>query len=599
MTTDTPDIITPDEAKTLAGLFRARVRRSPDAPAYRYFDDTSLAWQSVRWADMARQVARWQAALQGEGLTRGDRVAVMLPNGREWVCFEQAALGLGLVVVPLYVNDRAENAAYILRDAGAKLLLIGGLEHWRTLADVREKLDGLHCIVVVRAFDDMDPLLTALQTWLPADAEDLRTVDAEPDELATIVYTSGTTGNPKGVMLSHRNILWNAHACVRIVPVYPRDVFLSFLPLSHTLERTVGHYVPMMAGAEVAHARSIAQLAEDLVHVRPTIMISVPRIFERIYAKMRAQLDERPPLARRLFALAVEIGWQRFQHTQGRAPWQARFLLWPLLDALIARKLMEKLGGRLRLTICGGAPLSNDIAHVFLGLGVPLIQGYGLTEMSPVVSSNVLSNNDPAGVGPPLPDVEVRLGKDNELQVRSPGVMLGYWQKPEATAALIDADGWLHTGDVARIERGHIYITGRLKEIIVLANGEKVPPADMEAAICRDAIFEQVVVLGEGKPFLCALAVLHPERWTTEARALGVDPAAPDALRSEAVEKWALRRIAAQLREFPGYAQVRRVSLSLSPWTVENGLLTPTLKTRRARILVQYDADVMRLYQGH
>lgn len=599
MTIYSPDIITPDEARTLAGLFRERVRRSPDAPAYRYFDETSLAWQSVRWADIARQVARWQVALQSEGLKRGDRVAVMLQNGREWVCFEQAALGLGLVVVPLYVNDRAENAAYILHDSGAKLLLIGGPEHWQTLSEVREKLGGLHCIVVVKAFDDMDPLLTALQTWLPADAEELRTVDAESNQLATIVYTSGTTGNPKGVMLSHRNILWNAHACLRIVRVYQYDLFLSFLPLSHTLERTVGHYVPMMAGTEVAHARSIAQLAEDLVHVRPTIMISVPRIFERIYAKLRAQLEEKPPLTRRLFELAVNIGWLRFQHLQGRAPWQPRFVLWPLLDALVARKLISMLGGRLRLTICGGAPLSSEIAQVFLGLGVPLIQGYGLTEMSPVVSSNVLTDNDPAGVGPPLPDVEVRLGKDNELQVRSPGVTLGYWQKLEATAALIGADGWLHTGDVARIERGHIYITGRLKEIIVLANGEKVPSADMEAAICRDPTFEQVVVLGEGKPYLCALAVLHPERWATEARALGVDPTSAEVLHSKPVEKWALQRVASQLGEFPGYAQVRRISLTLSPWTIENGLLTPTLKTRRARVLTHHDADVVRLYQGH
>src|SRR3569832_2771736 len=304
MTTPAPDIITPDEARTLAGLFRERVRRCPDAPAYRYFDETSLSWESVRWADMARQVARWQAALQSEGLERSDRVAVMLQNGREWVCFDQAALGLGLVVVPLYVNDRAENAAYILRASGVLLLLIGGAEHWETLREVRVYLCGLFCVVVVKAFDEMDPLLTALQTWLPADAEELRTVEALPEDLATIVYTSGTTGNPKGVMLSHRNILWNAHACLRIVPVYHHDLFLSFLPLSHTLERTVGHYVPMMAGAEVAHARSIAQLSEDLMKVRPTILVSVPRIFDRIYAKMRAPAHARsaanrcPPRAR-------------------------------------------------------------------------------------------------------------------------------------------------------------------------------------------------------------------------------------------------------------------------------------------------------------
>lgn len=593
------DIITPDKAVSLAGLFRERVRRSPDTPAYRYFDEATTQWQTARWADVGREVARWQAALLAEGLQPGDRVAVMLPNGREWVCFEQAALGIGLVVVPLYVNDRAENAAYILCDAGARLLLIGGAEQWEALREAREKLRSLACVVVVKSFEDMDPLLTALSAWLPAEADELRTLEAEPNDLATIVYTSGTTGNPKGVMLTHHNILWNAHACARVFPVFCEDVFLSFLPLSHTLERTVGYYLPMMTGATVAYARSIAQLAEDLVTVRPTILISVPRIFERIYAKMRSQLDEKPAVARQLFEMAVEIGWQRFEHAQGRGPWRPPFLMWPLLNALVARKLLDKLGGHLRVTICGGAPLPPAIAKVFLGLGVPLIQGYGLTETSPVVSTNTLDNNDPAGVGAPLPDVEVRTGANGELQVRSPGVTPGYWQKPEATAGLVDKEGWLHTGDVARLERGHIYITGRLKEIIVLANGEKVPPADMEAAIMRDPLFEQVLVLGEGRPYLCVIAVLNLEKWTTSAREINVDPNDARALSDKKVEQWALKWIAEQLRGFPGYGQVRRVSVSLSPWTVENGLLTPTLKLRRAAILKRHDDDIARLYQGH
>ncbi len=594
-----PDIITPQTAITLAGLFRERVRRSPDASAYRYFDETTMQWQTVRWADMARQVARWQAALLQEGVQRGDRVAVMLQNGREWVCFEQAALGLGLVVVPLYVNDRAENAAYILRDAGAKFLLIGGAEHWQGLREIRGQLDELKHVVVVKPFEDMDPALTVLNTWLPVDGGELRTVDGAPDELATLVYTSGTTGHPKGVMLSHRNILSNAYSCSRTVPVTGDDVFLSFLPLSHALERTVGHYLPMMAGATVAYARSIPLLSEDLLSVRPTILISVPRIYERIYAKLRAQLDEKPPMARRLFESAVEVGWQRFERRQGRAPWRISQLWWPLLEKLVARKLMTKMGGRVRVAVCGGAPLSPSIARVFVGLGLPLIQGYGLTETSPVVSANQLDDNIPASVGLPLQEVEVRLGADGELQVRGPNVCLGYWNKPEASAALIGADGWLHTGDVARIENRHIFITGRLKEIIVLANGEKLPPADMEAAIARDPVFEHVLVIGEGRPYLSALVVLNPERWKTAARSLGVDPDAADVLNSKPVEKWALGCIDAQVRGFPGYVQVRRVAVSLLPWTIENGLLTPTLKVRRERILAQFRDAVDRLYEGH
>lgn len=593
-----PDIITPQAAVTLAGLFRERVRRSPDAPAYRYFDEATMQWQTARWADMARQVARWQSALLQEGLQRGDRVAVMLQNGREWVCFEQAALGLGLVVVPLYVNDRAENAAYILRDAGAKFLLIGGAEHWEGLCEVRSQLAELVRIVVEKSFDGMDSSLTLLSAWLPVDGGELRTAHGAPDELATLVYTSGTTGHPKGVMLSHRNILSNAYSCSRTVPVGNDDVFLSFLPLSHALERSVGYYLPMMVGATVAYARSIPDLPEDLLSVRPTVLISVPRIYERIYAKLCAQLDEKPPMARRLFDLAVKVGWQRFEHGQ-RAPWRMQQLGWPLLEKLVARKLITKMGGRVRVAVCGGAPLSPAIAKVFVGLGLPLIQGYGLTETSPVVCANKLEDNIPASVGTSLQDVAVSLANNGELLVRGPNVCLGYWNKLEASSALIDADGWLHTGDVARIEGCHVFITGRLKEIIVLANGEKLPPADMETAIGRDPVFEHVLVIGEGRPYLSALVVLTPERWKTVARSLDINPDAAEALHSKAVEKWALGCIAAQVRGFPGYVQVRRVAVSLLPWTIENGLLTPTLKVRRERILAQFRDEVDRLYQGH
>jgi long-chain acyl-CoA synthetase len=591
------DIIGVGEAVSLAGLFRERVRRSPAAPAYHYHDKAARSWRSSSWEGMARAAARWQAGMRRDGLHEGGRVAIMARNGREWVCCEQAALGLGLVVVPIYANDRAENTAYILRDSGAEWLLIEGEEHWRALREVPEGLGEVRRIVSLEPIAAAeDPRVVDLAEWLPA-AEDheFRVVTRDPAQLATIVYTSGTTGPPKGVMLSHHNILWNARACLECVKVYRRDLFLSFLPLSHTFERTVGHYLPMMAGAAVAHTRAVALLAEDLLTVQPTILISVPRIFERIYGRIRDQLAGKP-LPRRLFDWTVAVGWQRFRQRQGRAAGRPSAWAWPLLNALVARKVVAKLGGRLRLTICGGAALSPELARVFLGLGVPLLQGYGLTETSPVISANRIDDNDPASVGIPLPDVEVRIGPDQELLVRSPGVCLGYWRQPEATAALIDADGWLHTGDQARMEHNHLYITGRLKEIIVLANGEKVPPADMEAAIARDPLVEQVLVIGESRPYLSALLVLNAERWRAAARDLGVDP---EALRDPKAEDWMLQRIAQRCSGFPGYARVRRAALSLEPWTVENGLSTPTLKLRRGRIIAHFHDEIERLYQGH
>jgi len=595
----TLDIISPEIAGSLAGLFRERVRRTPHSRAYLYFSESARSWQSSTWTEMAQEAGSWQAALSSEGLVSGERIAIMMRNCREWVLCEQAALGLGLVVVPLFANDRAENAAYILRDSGAKLVLIGGEEHWQALCEVREGLGEVRRIVSLERFTAAaDQRMRCIDDWLPEAESEFRVVECKPHDLATLIYTSGTTGNPKGVMLSHHNILWNAHACLVSVPVYREDVFLSFLPLSHALERTVGHYLPMMAGAAVAYARAVPLLGEDLVAVRPTVLISVPRIFERIYAKVRAQLETKS-LARRWFEWAVAVGWQRFQHRQGRAAGRASELLWPVLSVLVAGKVMAKLGGRLRVAICGGAPLGNDVAQVFIGLGLPLLQGYGLTEASPVISGNTFDDNDPASVGTPLRDVKIGFSNDGELLVRSPGVCLGYWRRAEASAELIDSEGWLHTGDKARLDNNHLYITGRLKEIIVLANGEKVPPADMEAAIARDSLFEQVLMIGEGRPYLCALLVLNARQWQEAARGLGMDPHAPQTLSDPRVEDWVLQRISRQCSGFPGYAKVRRAALSLAHWTVENGLATPTLKLRRSSIIARFHDDIERLYAGH
>jgi long-chain acyl-CoA synthetase len=596
------DVILPQEAGTLAGLFRERIRRSPDAVAYRQFDTESQRWLDSTWAEMGQGVASWQAALSLERLAHGDRVAVLLRNCREWVLFEQAALGLGLVVIPLYMEDRPENIAYILQNAGARLLLISGDEHWQQLQRVRDQLGFLVRILSISPIDDArEPRLRALSDWLQKDRNcQLQAQEGSAEALATIVYTSGTTGRPKGVMLSHRNILWNAYVSQLKVSVYPQDLFLSFLPLSHTFERTVGYYLPMMCGSTVAYNRSIPELGEDLQTILPTILISVPRIFERVYNKIQAGLAAKSPLARRLFTQTINIGWHRFEHQQGRAHKSLSMVAWPLFNKLVAAKVMAKLGGRLRFSVCGGAPLSPTVARFFIGLGLPLVQGYGLTETSPVIAANSLIDNRPDSVGTPLTDVEIHVGEGAELLVRSPGIMLGYWGDPAATSAMIDAEGWLHTGDQVRIDdQGHILITGRLKEILVLANGEKVPPADMEMAIQNDPWFEQVMVIGDDRPYLCALVVFNADQWRIEASKLGLDASDPGSLNDERVCAAVLQRIAARIENFPGYAQIRRVACYLEPWTIDAGMITPTLKLRRTRILEHCQAAAERLYSGH
>ena len=595
------DIITPEQAVTLHGLFLERVKRTPDVVAYRYFDTHQEVWLALTWAQMREQVARWQAALLRENLAAGDRVAVMLRNCPQWVMFEQAAMSLGLVVVPLYTVDRPDNVAYIINNAQVKVLLFETDEQWQALCTVTGQLGSVQRLVSLdRIAGNDEPRLICAEDWLPAQAALQPERERRRDELATIMYTSGTTGKPKGVMLSHHNIVSNAYGGLLTFPLNPDDIMLSFLPLSHAFERTAGYYMSMMAGATVAYARSIPLLGDDLKTIRPTILVAVPRIYERIYSAIHAKLDEAPPLKHKLFTLAVDVGWDRFERQQGRGAWNPKLLLWPLLKHLVADKVMDRMGGRLRLSISGGAALPPRVSRLFIALGLPLVQGYGLTETSPVVSVNRVGNNLPSSVGTPLEGIEVRIGEQNALLVKGPCNMLGYWNNPEATAAMVDQDGWLNTGDTASISAsGHITITGRLKEIIVMSNGEKVPPADMEAAILRDRLFDQVMVHGEGHPALVVLAVVNPEGWAQFAKEVGVRPDMPESLRDARVEQQALRRITAQIGEFPGYAKVRRVLLLSEPWSIENGLLTPTLKFKRARVIARYEKEIARLYEGH
>ncbi|RFC35877.1 MAG: long-chain acyl-CoA synthetase [Candidatus Nitrotoga sp. SPKER] len=601
MTDNQDHIITPEQAVTLHGLFVERVQCTPDAIAYRYFDTIANTWLSMTWAQTRDQTARWQTALMREGLVAGDRVGIMLRNCPQWVLFDQAALSLGLVVVPLYTEDRQDSVAYIINHAGVKVLLFENAEQWQALRSVCAQLPCIQRMISLDRIAGHDEArLLCAEEWLPTHAVLIAERVRERDALATIMYTSGTTGRPKGVMLSHRNILFDAHAALQTCPISGTDTMLSFLPLSHAFERTVGYYICVMAGVTVAYARSIPLLSEDLQIIRPTILVSVPRIFERVYGAINAKLEEASPLRRKLFALAVNVGWCRFEHEQGRAGWSVSLLLWPLLKHLVASKVMARLGGRLRLTLCGGAALQPEISRVFIAFGLPILQGYGLTETSPIVCANRLNSNVPSSIGLPLPGVEVRIDKQGALLVKGQNVMLGYWNNAEATRAMIDADGWLNSGDIASIsESGHITITGRLKEIIVLSNGEKISPADMEQAILRDRLFDLVMVYGEGRPYLTVLAVINAAGWAHLAQEFGVRADISESLHDPRVEQQVLQRIADQIKAFPGYAKVRRVLLLTEPWSVDNGLLTPTLKVKRGSVVAHFANEIEQLYKGH
>jgi long-chain acyl-CoA synthetase len=586
------------QVRTLPELLRWRARATPDTEAYRHFDPAAGHWISHSWHEIDLELDRWRRALAVQGFAVGERVAILMPNGIEHIAMDQAALSRGLVPVPMHAIDNPESIVYILKDSAASLLLVDTIDRWRILASAGAPTNTLKRIVCADLQRTEDPAtadsrVIALRSWLePGQAAEavIDDVPLQPDDLAAIVYTSGTTGRPKGVMLSHGNIVENVKAIHRRIAASPNDIFLSFLPLSHTFERTAGYYYPIAAGACVAYARSVQQLPEDLKQVRPTVLISVPRIYERIYALIMQHSEAAGAFERTLLDLTIAVGGRRFDAKQGGGkPLLFDQMVWPLLKRLVADKVLGQFGGRLRVAVSGGAAIGWRVIQLFLALGLDILQGYGMTETSPVVSVNTAGDNDPRSVGRPLDGLEVKIGEDQELLVRGPSVMLGYWHRPDETRRIKQADGWLHTGDQARIENGRISITGRIKDILVTSTGEKIAPVDLETAVLADPLFEQAMVIGENRPFVAALVVLNAKTWEREKARL-----AGGGVEAETV--FLIRRIAEAVKAYPAYATPRAVWWTLEPWTIAAGLLTPTLKNKRPALEHRFAAEIEQIY---
>ena len=513
------------------------------------------AWRDVTVEEVAALVRRWQAAFRRDGLVAGDRVALSVRNGLNWVAIDLAALGMGLVVVPLYVDDNADSAVWCVGHAEARLLVV---ENSRLAAALAKSADPAHPLPLLVVLCPADgETAESPATFLPEAAAELTVDELADDALATICFTSGTSGRPKGVMLSHGNIIANVGQCGQTGMAQPEDLFLSILPLSHMFERTGGYYLPLSLGAKVAFSRGVAQVADDLQTQAPTVIFAVPRIFDLFRSRIDASLAK-SPAKRRLFDACVARGF-RVATRQGSA---VDRMLVPGLRKLVGKPVLARLGGRMRIAVVGGAALDPSLARTFIGLGLSMLQGYGMTEASPVISVNRDGDNVPESVGPPLPGIEIRLGEGSELLARGRNVMLGYWKNPEATRATLTADGWLRTGDIAEVNDGRIYIRGRAKDILVMSNGEKLPPQDAEFAILNDPVFEQVMLVAEGRPYVVLLAVTQ-----------------------ETDEKTLIRRANDQLKKFPRWTRVRRVVIQQEPWSVDNGLLTPTLKLKRPILL--------------
>lgn len=469
--------------QTLPQLLAWRSARTPDAEAYRAFDPVDQRWVRLTWAQAHERVALWSRALDRLALPSGARVAILLPSGLHALCMDQATLAMCCVPVPLHAGDTPDRAARILADCEATLLVVEQLAQWHSIAATGTALPHLRTVVLCGdalpkdsdcEAPDLAVAVLALPDWLAAGRRrpPMHTPPCAAD-LAAIVYPAGAAGAPRGVMLTHRNVLANVKALMAQVKPVPSDVFLSGQPPACVLERTAGYYLPMAAGSCVAYARSAALLAQDLQSVQPTVLVATADFYEQLHAYALQTLAA-SPLRKRLFDACAVLGWRQFCGNQ-RMPAAQRGMAgqdkaagwWtllpsPLLNALVARPLQAQWGGQLRLALCAGtAPLPPAVARSLLGLGMPLLLGYGLTEVA-VVSLNTLRGNRPASTGRPLPGVQVRLGENKELQVHGDSIMKGYWNQPHPTAQAISSDGWLATGERADIVDGRIYLRGRI-----------------------------------------------------------------------------------------------------------------------------------------
>ncbi len=593
---------------TLPELLTQHLTKRPDAVAYKYYDNATQHWVDLTFKDVYNIVHQWRHAFAAvEGLSAGDRVAMLLPNCPEAVFFDQAALANVLVPVPLHAIDTPKSSAFILKDSGAKVLVTNKFLKWKQIRELNEELAVSLVVITDDVQEDPDaaiPVISLKRFLAMGEKSTLPTREPKSTDLAALVYTSGTTGNPKGVMLTHRNVLSNIRGVLLNLQPYEHETMLSFLPLSHTFERTTTYYLSLGLGFTVAFNRSISHLQSDFKDIRPTVLMSVPRVYEMIHAKIVDGLAKKSAFVNYLFNWAVEVGWRRFCRennlpieTSARA-WLDPFVS-GFLDKKVGKPLRNVFGDRIHLYISGGAALNPAVARVFLALGINIFQGYGMTETSPIISVNKVGNNHPNTVGPALPNIEVRLGDGDELQVRGPSVMQGYWNRPEATKEIFTHDGWLRTGDVVSIyPDGQIRITGRIKEIIVTSTGEKVPPVDIEAAIENDALFSQAMVLGDNRPFISALVVINPSEWERLCATLGLDPADDASLANPDARRAALRRIKAATSRFPNYGVPRQVALFREPWSIENGLLTPTLKLKRNVIRQRFHDEIEALYEA-
>lgn len=562
------------------------------------------SYDDISYDELGEQVENFALGLVELGMERGDRVVLLSENRPEWAITDLAIIAAGGVNVPMFPTLTSAQVEYIVKDSGAKVVCVSNEAQLKKVEAFRENVPHLERVIVFDAtesdvdgqdlsFEEVCDLGKKVENGTQIYQEVSEA--ANPEDLVTIIYTSGTTGDPKGAMLTHHNFMFNARACLELVAISHEDVLLSFLPLSHVFERMAGHYLPLTCGSTIAYAESPFTVAQNLGEVRPTLMASVPRLYETMHDRILRAVKEGSPIKQKIFGWGVKTGQKVSQAIQAhREPSFLLNLKMGLANKLVFGKILARVGGRLNFFVSGGAALPQSIAEFFHAAGILILEGYGLTETSPVISVNSPNAWKFGTVGKPIPGVEVKIAEDGEILSKGPHIMQGYYNRPEDTAEAIDADGWFHTGDIGQFdEDGFLKITDRKKNILVLSNGKNVAPQPIESELVRSEYISQVMLIGDGQKSVAALVAPSFDALEEFGKEQGLDTGDNATLvETKEVRQLIRGEINRLVADFADFERPRMFAVINREFTQEEDEMTPTLKLKR-QVILDHFSDVI------
>jgi long-chain acyl-CoA synthetase len=593
--------------KTLPEMFFDIVAKFGSRVALRYYEGgESKEWHVITYQELSEKVIKMASGLRALGLERGDRISILSENCPEWAITDLAAQTLGAITVPIYPTLPSQQAIYILQNSGAKIIYVQDKKQFDKIAPHRADLPELKHVLlletekVAEGSGEFTPFADVAAT--PAQDLTAHWKQIQPEDVASLVYTSGTTGDPKGAMLMHRNFVSNALAaqahCVQYgTPLSEKDVWLSFLPLSHIYERLGGYYLPLSVGAEIAYSRGARHLMEDFTTIQPTLMVCVPRMYEMIQERILDGVTKLPENKQKITNAALALGREAVEkRIAGKSLGFLTEIKWALYDQLVFKNLRTRFGGRLRFVITGGAALPPETGKFFLSFDINICEGYGMTESSPLITVNLPKMMRFGTVGKPAPGVEVKIAPDGEICCRGDLVMKGYWNNPEATKAMIDEENWLHTGDIGVLDAdGYLKITDRKKDIIVLANGKNVAPQPIEGVLKRSPFINEIVLIGEKQSIITALVIPNMDKLSDWASSEGLEINTKDKevlIAHPKIKDKIKAEIAANSTALADFEKIKKFTLLNATFSIESGELTPTLKIKRKIIMQKYEKEI-------